>query len=399
MIRRLAWFTALAVAFAPRGTAAQTVPRAEKAPAPKTVNANVNANVNATDNATDARLPATGGEPPNADIAPGPLAVAAAVGPGFLWSGLGTRIAGDRESGRKLLRLKGAGLAVLLAGGIPFAISGASRRTSGFALPLILAGSGGFFGSWWADIYGAATGGRAATARLELPALEAELGYGTVFDPQFDYRHFATAAAWARYRRWTAAGRAWVAGDDNTQRFELSGSYRLFGPAPDGVHPLGLHEDGTFLDIEAGGILHRQADDGFTVYTPTVSVRGRYDMQRVGRSLAGSFLDLSVGFGLELYDIDNAGVSPVSLQLARFGYGLYLGGGGTRYGELVAYYDHRHDEFAAGAGTGGVFDGPWGHVGVEGFYYLTRTWGLSAEFEVGSAYVTRLSARFAWGHP
>jgi len=320
--------------------------------------------------------------------------------PGLVYSGVGIRVAGDRETSRRLTRLHGASVAVMLAGAVPFAISGGSRRTSGYSIPLMLLGSGGFFTTWWADIYGAATGGRAAQPRTDLPDIEAELGYAYVVDPRFDYGHFAAFSAVGRWRRWSLRSDAMLAADDPTQRFEVGAGYRWFGPAPGGAYALGTESDGSFVDLTAGGIWHRQTGDGFSVYTPWLGARGRLDMARVGPALAGSFIDLSIGFGVELYDIEGGGgVSPVGLQLARFGYGLYLGDADQRYGEVLAYYDHRHDDFAAGLGTGGQFDGPWGHLGISGFYYPTQRWGVGAEFEAGSAYVSRVTARFAWRSP
>ena len=75
------------------------------------------------------------------------------------------------------------------------------------------------------------------------------------------------------------------------------------------------------------------------------------------------------------------------MLLVRAGYGMTLG-----RGELQVYYDHRHDEPTGGLGTGGTFDGPYGHFGAEAFYYLTDGWGVELQLEAGSAHTARLSA-------
>ena len=118
----------------------------------------------------------------------------------------------------------------------------------------------------------------------------------------------------------------------------------------------------------------------------------------MGESLAGSFVEGQVGAGLELYDFQVPGSSignnAFGLLLARFGFGMYFGDGGANSGEACLYYDHRHDDFAAGLGVTGIPAGILGHVGLRGHYYVTPRWGFSGLVEVGSALVTGLSLRY-----
>ena len=44
--------------------------------------------------------------------------------------------------------LKAAGLGVAATGGIPLLATGASRRVTGFTMPLLITGTGIFLGSW-----------------------------------------------------------------------------------------------------------------------------------------------------------------------------------------------------------------------------------------------------------
>jgi hypothetical protein len=62
-----------------------------------------------------------------------------------------------------------------------------------------------------------------------------------------------------------------------------------------------------------------------------------------------------------------------------------------------AYYDHRHDGFAAGLLTPGLGSGVIGHFGLDGVYYLSRYWGLRAEAQIGAAAVAGLSGLFRFG--
>jgi hypothetical protein len=142
----------------------------------------------------------------------------------------------------------------------------------------------------------------------------------------------------------------------------------------------------------------RFASDGFDVITPEWHVDGRLDLARAGRSLAGSFVEGQVGAGLELYAFDASGShlgdNAFGLLLARFGFGVYFGDGGRQSGEALLYYDHRHDDFAAGLGVQGIGSGILGHMGLSGRYFVTREWGLVGLLEVGSAVVSGLSVRY-----
>ena len=60
----------------------------------------------------------------------------------------------------------------------------------------------------------------------------------------------------------------------------------------------------------------------------------------------------------------------------------------------MIYYDHRHDDFAAGFKLRGIGSGVAGHFGIEGRMYLSEHWGVSAEAMVGSAYVAGVSILF-----
>jgi hypothetical protein len=79
--------------------------------------------------------------------------------------------------------------------------------------------------------------------------------------------------------------------------------------------------------------------------------------------------------------------------LCRWGGGFYLGRGG----EVSVYYDHRRDDFAAGASPGGgPMSGFVGHVGASWLQPLSDRFGLGTKLEFGSAWVasTVLEARF-----
>lgn len=308
----------------------------------------------------------------------GALPALVALVPGFVASGAGTWVAGDRKTGRTLLRLQLLGLGVAAAGGIPLAATGASRRVAGFSMPLILTGTGIFLGSWIADIYGAATGGSDRAPWQRTAVIESSAGLAYVYDPQFDYAGFAVLDADLHWGRWRATPSAWIALGDDTQRGRAEFARRFDSAL-----------DTSFIELQGAATLHRMGDFDAAVWTGEVSALVRYDMARVGRALRGSYLEVGAGFGAEIYDI-GGNLTLLDLPLARAGYGMTLG-----RGEVEVFYDHRHDEFTGGLGTSGSFDGPYGHFGAEGFYYMGDRWGLELQLEAGAAYTGRLSVLWA----
>ena len=55
------------------------------------------------------------------------------------------------------------------------------------------------------------------------------------------------------------------------------------------------------------------------------------------------------------------------------------------------YYDHRHDDFAAGLKVRGLGSGVIGHFGTALTYDFTARFGIEAYTEIGSAWVNGLS--------
>lgn len=328
----------------------------------------------------------------------------AAIVPGVLLHGSGHFAGGDTETAIDLLLLEGISVAVTAAGFVPIVATGASRRIITVAYATTLVGLSGFAISWLADVYGSSVGERGGfgTPRLELPPMIAELGYLYVYDPVFDYSHLAHAQIDLRWSALRLTPSTTIAVDDDNQRARLELAYRFVGPKARfeaRTDPaLEADLDGGFLDLEGATTWHNHGSDGFRVLTVETSLEGRYDMANFGHSLRGSFAEMSLGLGVELYDFDAPGLGfgsdAAPLLLMRFAYGLYLGDPGEAPGELAIYYDHRHDEWPGGLATAGKGDGVPGHFGLGGFYDLTERFGVSASFEAGSAYVASTALRY-----
>jgi hypothetical protein len=338
--------------------------------------------------------PAAGGTEAGAPRPPfQPLPAALSVVPGLLFHGLGTWAAGDTGTSKQLFALEGAGLGLLAVGGVPIALTGASRRTIGPLYAVALTGAGLFSVSAMANLYAAVSPvfrpGRPAQA---LPPVELELGYQHAYDPAFDYRHFLSLGATVRREAVRLEGALYVAPGEGNARVRLGGAYRLLG-APEGARG---GAEGTALEVEGGAVFHRFGPEGFALGGAEAGLRGRYDMARLSRRLEGSFAELGAGLAYQGYTYFGP-VDEDALHeqlLFSFGYGVYLGRGGPVRGEALLYYNHRKDDFAGGVKAA---VGVLGHFGLRGRLFWSERWGVSAEVQAGSASVARVAAVYALG--
>ncbi|WP_233261675.1 hypothetical protein [Vitiosangium sp. GDMCC 1.1324] len=338
--------------------------------------------------------PRAGAEPPSREqplFAVVPAAIS--VAPGLLLHGLGPLAEGDVQLAKWLFAMEGTGLALLVGAGAPIYLSGQTRQFAGPLYTLALTGAGLFSISALANLYAAV--GPAfppGVAPARLPPLELEVGYQHVVDASFPQRHaFVSLGAVARVEHVRLEAGARVSPDDGNLRVRVGGAYRLLGE-PEGA--LG-GADGTALDVELAALVHRFPSEGFTLGGGEVFLRGRHAMARLSPRLAGTFAEMGVGLALQHFVFDGPGVddSLNDALLFTFGYGVYLGRGGPLRGEALLYYDHRKDDFpGAVKNVGGV---PLGYFGLRGRVLLTARWGLSADLQVGSAWVGRVSLVYA----
>jgi hypothetical protein len=331
----------------------------------------------------DARTAPAQGAERAPELRPGVLPALGAVFPGVVVHGTGHFLAGDTPTAMRLLRGQLLALGIAAAGGVPLALTGASRRLSLPAIPLVMGGGGLLLLGWGADIYGAAGLGRVAgTPRLALPGLEARLGYLYVYDPQFAYGSFATPGARLRRGAWHADIDAALALDDDHQRVRVEGGHRFRGPRATGVA-----RDGSALELAAALSLRRHGSEGFATLLGEVVGRSRYDLARVAPSLAGAFADGWLGLGLEVVVYDSVPEAPADWLLGGFGLGMYLGRPEATHGEVRVYYDHFRGELGGGLAVPGGGSGYWGRVGLDGFVAVDPRWAVSFRAEAGSAYL------------
>jgi hypothetical protein len=291
------------------------------------------------------------------------------------------------------LLLEGIGLGAFFTGGATIVFTGANRYLVGPAALLAIGGFGLFATSWLADVYGVATplDARGRPARFA-PALETELGYRYVYDPQFAYRSFLVQGLDLRFGSVRILPRGWFALDHRNVRLRLLGAYRLYGPRP---APAPAARDGSFFDVEGAVTHHRFDPEGFSTLTGELAANGRLDFSRLDPDLSGMFGELGGGFALSAMDYEAPGLELGSdleqLLLGRFAFGVYLGDAQRGGGEISAYYDHRHDDFAAGLKLTGLGSGVVGHMGLLGRWFFDESIGIAADVQIGSAFIAGLS--------
>jgi len=306
------------------------------------------------------------------------LAVGAAIVPGVVVHGSGHWVAEDRAMARRLALAELIGLGMIALGALPVGITGGAPETLP-GLAIAIPGAGLFLTSWFADIYGAAGGARLDGRSRTAPALvEVEAGYLVVTDARAGATHAGAFAASAWLDRGHVAITGWVGADAR----ELGGEV--------GVRVLGgvrgrPARDGSAVELAIAGYDRRFDDDGLRATVLAIAARGRYELARVGPSLAGSFATLEVGVGHERLHFD-AGVDAASLLLARFGWGVELGDDA----EVELFYDHRRDALAGRLVLDAGANGFAGHVGVEGAAFRGR-WGVTGSIEAGAHWVARLA--------
>jgi hypothetical protein len=332
--------------------------------------------------------------PPPPSAARRALTVGAAIVPGFVLHGAGQAVAGHWPTALSLFGMELAGIGVGAAGALTFWFTGSSRQLAGPATALTLAGISAVAVSFLADVYGtlAKPGGTGAPEQV-LPLLEASVGYRYVHDPRFAYRNLVGTSLDLRWRALRLSTSAWSALDAQNQRLRAVGAYRLLGPRPSRPEDAPA-VDGTFLDVTLGMTHHAFKAEGFGLTLGEGFAMGRLDLARLGPSLSGSFAELGLGWALGAYNYAHGSSDPATQLLMRTAFGLYIGAPGRPHGEVSAYYDHRHDDYAAGLLMNGIVSGVFGHFGLEGICYMTDQWGLAAQVEIGSAAWTGLSLRY-----
>ena len=321
------------------------------------------------------------------------LAATAAIVPGAVVHGAGHWVFGRPQTAGKLLVLEGIGLGTFLAGGVPIVLSGASRYLVAPSAALVVVGLGLFGAGLYGDLYGILRPeGSVGRPARSAPLLETRVGGLYVYDPQFPQRAYAVQGFDLWLGSWRLSPRGYFAVDSPATRLRAVAARRLHGPTRSGVA-----RDGSFLDLELGATHWQQPSEAIRTTTVEGAASGRLDGSRFDRALNGSFAELALGAGLHVAGYASGAPSDAEgLLLMRFGYGFYFGDASTMGGEAMAYYDHRHDDLAAGLLIPGLGSGVAGHFGLRTRAYWDEL-GAELLLEAGAAYVAGLSLCYRQG--
>jgi len=326
------------------------------------------------------------------------LAAGLTIVPGAIVHGSGHYALGHEKTALALAVTELVGIALVGGGVATLLASGNSRNIAGPALAATVFGSGLFLGSFGADLYGtlATDGGAVDSTPRAPPRFESELGYRYVADPHFRYRHFLVESVALRQGRIRVAPSTWFATNSSNVRYRVEGAYRVLGLEPGELGKLDDH-----WDVVLGGTYQRYLPERFRRSGIELALDARFDFSHFGDTLRGSFIDLALGYGVAkvTYDIQGLRVpaDKDDLLLARVGLGVMLRGRASPGSEARVYYDHRHDDYAAGLLAAGRISGVFGKLGADLRWFFTPRVGVLCDAQVGSALVAGLSLLFREG--
>ncbi|HEY5936798.1 MAG TPA: hypothetical protein VIU61_19250 [Kofleriaceae bacterium] len=305
------------------------------------------------------------------------IAVAAAVIPGIFVRGLGSWIVGETRTAKRLLATAAIGVGAGAIGGAPIGLGGGSPYTTP-GLPLVIVGGGLALTTWIADIAVAAGLERPGVARAVAP-WSVELGTSWLHDA---YRERALIRA---------------AGTYELSRFGF-GASTFVDPEGDSITVDGeirvriLDRDGMRLGARTLIRRHRDDLDRVTLVTGEAEAVTRIELSRLDPVLAGQFVDLGLGLGIEHARYPNGESGNSSLLLGGFAWGAFIG----NKGEVRLFYDHRRDSLAGGLAAWRAA-GFVGSFGAALDFAVARNWSVRGELEVGNAYLSTFAIRYRGG--
>ncbi|MBL8626054.1 MAG: hypothetical protein JNK64_32360 [Myxococcales bacterium] len=319
------------------------------------------------------------GEPPAITPARRAAAIALAAIPGLAVPGLGARVVGERRAARQLLALRAIGLGMMVVGGVPLLVTYGSAKLVVPGVHLSVAGSGLFLVGWWADVYAAAGGGAGAPRRRAPIELVAD---ATWIDDEFHGGRELIGVGGRGHRgRWTLAGRVAGAHDGALAQARVDAAARVWRPD--------ARATGSGVDVRAAIDAIRDGDDDLVTVTGELAARGRLHLGDLDRALAGSFVELDAGLGLQAVDYRAGDADLAGVLISRFAGGVFLP---CARGEVAVFYDHRRDTLAGGLPAGRAA-GFFGSVGATAEVAITPTWIAAAAVEFGSARLATLGVR------
>jgi hypothetical protein len=330
--------------------------------------------------ASPAALPdATPAAPPAVSPARRAAAIALAAVPGLAVPGLGARVVGERRAARRLLALRALGLGAMVVGGAPLLVTYGSAKLVVPGVHLAVAGSGLFLVGWWADVYAAAGGGGGPPRRRAPLELAADATW--LDDAYHGARDLIGVSGRAHRGRWTLGARLASGHAAALVQGRLDAAARVWRPD--------ARATGSAVDVRAAVDAIADRDDHLTTVTGELAARGRLHLAELDRALAGSFVELDAGLGLQVAAYRAGDADLAGVLIGRFAGGVYLP---CARGEVLVFYDHRRDTLAGGLPAGRAA-GFFGSVGAAAEVAVTPAWTATAALELGSARLVTIGVR------
>ena len=316
-------------------------------------------------------------------------AIGAAIVPGVVIHGSGSWVLREKRAAKRLAVTGWIGFGAMAIGGAAVGITGGSPEMVIWGVPMIIGGAALWVPTWLGDIWYAAGGPRVRGAPHADSAWWVELGTTWLHDA---YRERALVRGAGRVELGRvgvgasglldAEGRAWTG--------DVEARLRILGAAATGA-TIG---DGSKLYVRAAVRRHVDDDDEVAISTVEAEVGARVDLMRLDLNLAGSFLEVSLGMGVERVRYADLVGDTDTLFLGRYAWGLYLG---TR-SELSVFYDHRRDSLAGGIAAGRAA-GFVGSVGANLDLRVGGAFSFVGELDIGNGWVTTAGVRYHGGPP
>jgi hypothetical protein len=314
-------------------------------------------------------------------------AIGAAIVPGVVVHGSGSWVLRERRTATRLAITGWIGLGAMAVGGAAVGITGANEYMVVWGVPVIIAGAGLAIPTWFADIWHAAGGPKVRGEAHAASPWMLELGTTYLHDA-YRERALVRTAGRIELGRVGLGAATLVDAEGRASTGEVETRVRLVG-APAHGRAVG---DGSRLYVRAAVRRHADDDDRVTIATGEAEVGTRYDLQRLDRNLAGNFVEISLGMGMQRVRYAGEVTDYDSLFLGRFGWGLYLG----QHSELITFYDHRRDSLAGGIAAGRAA-GFVGSVGASLDLRLGGPFAFAGELEIGNAWVVTAGLRYHGG--
>jgi hypothetical protein len=314
-------------------------------------------------------------------------AIGASLVPGILVHGSGSWVLHEKRAAKRLAITGAIGWGALVLGGAAVGVSGASPEMVIWGVPVIIAGAGLVFPTWFADIWYAAGGPRVRGESHTPSAWSVEAGTTWLHD---GYRERALVRAGGRVElgRIGLGASTLVDAEGQARTGDAFARVRLFGAAATGA----TVADASRLYVRAAMRRHEDDDDKVAITTVEADVGMRAELQRLDPNLAGSFLDFAIGMGIQRVRYADLVSDNDTLFLGRFAWGLYLG----RRSEWTVFYDHRRDSLAGGIAAQRAA-GFVGSVGTNVDLRLGGPFAFVGELEVGNGWVTSAGIRYHGG--